>query len=196
MADVPAGDPRSEMYQKAFLEGLVLDSYIATGNESQQSRWREAQARVHISSSQETLISNFRRQMNILVLSGIWCGDCMRQGPMLAAIAALNPVLQVRFIDNHAIPELRDSCRIQGGTRVPLALFLSEDYYEVARYGDRTLASYRRKAERELGPACDAGLVPPTEQELAEELCEWLDQFERSQLILRLSPMLRSRHND
>ena len=92
--------------------------------------------------------------------------------------------------------DLRDELRVQGGTRVPVVVALSEDFYEVARLGDRTLSAYRRKARNELGPACDSGLVPPNEDELAAEVQEWIDFFERAQLIVRLSPMLRERHND
>ena len=120
----------------------------------------------------------------------------MRQGPMLAAIAAASPQIDLRFIDNQHSPALRDELRIAGGTRVPVALFLSEDFFEVSRFGDRTLSHYRAKAARELGNACDSGLATADGAELAEELSEWLAAFERAQLVLRLSPFLRNRHND
>jgi len=196
MANVPTGDPRSEFYKDCFSKALPFAEYVQTGDDSQQQRWNGYKERIKLSDQACSVTASFQRKMHLLVLSGVWCGDCMRQGPMLEAIAASNPMIESRYIDNHAVPELRDMLRVQGGTRVPVALFLSEDFFEVARFGDRTLGAYRRKSERELGPACDAGLVPAADSELEQELLEWLDQFERAQLILRLSPMLRKRHDD
>jgi hypothetical protein len=134
--------------------------------------------------------------MNILVLSGVWCGDCARQGPILAAIGAASPVIDARFLDNQAIPEVRDELRIHGASRVPIAVTLSEDFFEVGRSGDRTLSVYKRKAERELGPACEAGIVPPHPAESSVEIEEWIACIERHQLLLRLSSFLRARYND
>jgi hypothetical protein len=85
---------------------------------------------------------------------------------------------------------------INGGHRVPLIVFLSEDWYEVARYGERTLSIYRRLAVEQLGSACPTGLIPPAIDALSTVTAEWLAEFERAQLILRLSPRLRSVHGD
>lgn len=115
---------------------------------------------------------------------------------MLQAIAEHAGRIDLRFIDNQAYPELRDELRVAGGARVPIAIALSEDFFEVARFGDRTLSHYRAKSARELGIACDSGLGGVDPAELARELSEWLDFFERSQLILRLSPFLRTRYQD
>jgi hypothetical protein len=115
---------------------------------------------------------------------------------MLDAIGSASPLLDIRFLDNQANERVRDELRIHGASRVPVVVFLSEDFFEVGRSGDRQLAAYRRKARTELGDACDAGIVAPSPEELQEELGQWFEVFEREQLLLRLSPFLRRRHND
>jgi hypothetical protein len=75
-------------------------------------------------------------------------------------------------------------------------MFLSEDGFEVSRYGERTLSIYRRMAAEQLGPACPTGFVPPAAEALTTVTAEWLAEFERAQLILRLSPRLRAMHGD
>jgi hypothetical protein len=114
---------------------------------------------------------------------------------MLDAIARETELIDLRFIDHQALPALRDELRIIGGARVPVAAFLSEDYFEVVRYGDRTLAAYRRKFREQQGPSCELGGAAD-EQTWRTELSEWLDVFERAQLILRSSSMLRKRYTD
>ena len=93
-------------------------------------------------------------------------------------------------------PELRDLLAINGGHRVPVVVFLSEDWFEVSRYGERTLSTYRRLVAEQLGPGCSTGLVPPPPLVLAATTADWLVEFERAQLILRLSPRLRGKYHD
>ena len=80
--------------------------------------------------------------------------------------------------------------------RVPAVLFLSEDNFQVGWYGDRTLAKYRKVVAEEFGAACPTGLVPEPEALLAAVTQDWLNEFERIQLILRTSARLRKLHND
>lgn len=189
-------DIRSQMWRDAFAQALPYSEYVTSGTPSQQERWHAYREKLSLTPEQQRVAQGFSRELNVLVLSGIWCGDCARQCPMLDVISQSSPVIKVRFIDNQAIPQLRDELRIHGAARVPVVVSLSEDFFEVGRSLDRQLAAYRRKARTELGDACDAGIVAPAAEELREELRQWFEHFERQQILLRVSPFLRKRHND
>ena len=60
---------------------------------------------------------------------------------------------------------------------------------------DRPL-TYRQMAADRLGPACPTGIVPPGPELLSAVTSEWVGQFERNQLMLRLSKRLREKHGD
>ena len=60
----------------------------------------------------------------------------------------------------------------------------------------RRSASISSCVERVGGAACATGIVPPDQDEMAATLADWLDEIERIQLLLRLSPRLRQRHGD
>ncbi|HWE36721.1 MAG TPA: thioredoxin family protein, partial [Isosphaeraceae bacterium] len=124
------------------------------------------------------------------------CGDCVNQCPAFDHFARASSAIDLRFLDRDARPDVRDALAINGGHRVPVVVFLSEDGFEVARYGERTLSAYRKLAADRLGPACPTGLVPPSDDVIALGVSEWLGEFERAQLILRLSPRLRQKHGD
>jgi ferredoxin len=83
---------------------------------------------------------------------------------------------------------------ICGAPRVPMLVFLSEDWMECERYGERTLATYREKARKQLtamqGASCPTGLFLPPAELLAANLAEWLGHFERVQWMLLTSPRL------
>ena len=82
----------------------------------------------------------FRRRMPVLCLAGAWCGDCINQCPVFDHFASASSLIELRFIDRDARPDLRDLLSINGGHRVPVVVFLSEDWFEVSRYGDRQVS--------------------------------------------------------
>ena len=191
-------DNRSEFWRSAFERALVYDAYLLSTEPDKAERWRVMGGRIPpLTAEQADRLRGYGREMKVLVLSGAWCGDCVRQGPMLERIASTcGPMVELRLIDRDVAPEIRDEMRILGAARVPAVVFLSEDYFEIGRFGDRLLTVYRSKAAREIGPACATGIVAPPPEELAAELAEWVDIFERMLLMLRLAPMLRERHGD
>jgi thiol-disulfide isomerase/thioredoxin len=185
-------------WSTAFAEALPYAAFLDTyATPEQRARWDAVHARVRLGDEQRALLGSFRRSMPTLVLAGAWCGDCVNQCPIFDHFArASNGAIDVRFLDRDANPAVADALAINGGRRVPVVLILSEDFYEVARLGDRTLSAYRRKAAEQLGSSCPTGLVPPDDQVLAVVVQEWLDHFERAQLLLRLSARLREKHGD
>ncbi|MCA9307643.1 MAG: hypothetical protein KDA16_14020, partial [Phycisphaerales bacterium] len=85
---------------------------------------------------------------------------------------------------------------INAGVRVPVAVFMAEDFELVSTFGDRTLSRYRALADRLLGAACELPHAPIGDHEVADTLQDWVNEFERVQLLLRLSTRLRQKHGD
>ncbi|HEY8417596.1 MAG TPA: thioredoxin family protein [Limnochordales bacterium] len=184
-------------WRSAFERGLPYHEFLqAYGTDAHRERWRQVYQRVALTDAQKALLKGFVRQMNVLVLAGTWCGDCVNQCPILQRFAEETDRIDLRFLDQETIPELTEQLRINGGRRVPVVVFLSEDFQECGRYGDRVLAYYRQMAKDQLGPACPVGVVPPGDDLLREATSQWLAEFERIHLMLRLSPRLRERHGD
>lgn len=180
---------------KAFHDAAQsYDAYL--GDQKHGAAWRKNDSRTTLTPSQSTLLGSFVREMKVLVLSGVWCGDCAVQGPMLAAIADGSDTIDLRWLDRDAKPELVEHLAINAGHRVPTVLFMAEDYEPVSIFGDRTLSRYRSIASRQLGVACDIPGVLVAEDEYNATLQEWLNEFERVQLLLRLSARLRQKHGD
>jgi len=184
-------------WKAAFDRGLPYHHFLARyATEAHRTRWQGVYDRVTLTPAQQALVAGFPRQMYLLCLAGAWCGDCVREGAILQRIAEASPRIGLRFLDRDANPEVARALSINQGLRIPMVVFLSEDFVECARYGERTLATYRKMAAERLGPNCPTGIVPPGEEYLATVTQEWLDEIERVQWMLRLSPRLRQVHGD
>ncbi len=183
-------------WQKIFEQGWVYGDFLDRyAKENQRERWHGVYERITLSDEQSRMLKSFTRSMNVVCLAGAWCGDCVNQCPILQRFADVNPVIQLRFVDRDAHPDLSDALSICGGHRVPMVVFLSEDHQECGRTGDRTLSKYREMAGSLEGAACPTGLGQETSL-LQAVTQEWLNEFERIQWMLRLSPRLREKHGD
>ncbi len=183
-------------FQSKFAAALGYDAFLERhGTPEQRRRWADNLDRVHLTDGQRTQLATFRRDMNVLCLAGAWCGDCATQCPIFEQFARACPRVHLRLVDRDSDAELARELRTCGGFRVPVAVFLSEDFAECCRYGDRTISRYRAMSAELAGTACPTGLVD-SPGELAGVVDDWLREFERVQLMLRLSPRLRGLHGD
>ena len=162
------------------------------GTPSDRERWDRSRGAIILTPEQQKLLGSFTRQLQVLVLAGAWCGDCSGQCPAFERFAEVAPVLKVRYLDRDAHPAAQQELQINGGNRVPVVVFFSEDGHEIARYGERPLTVYRKLVSglNPLVPALTAGDYQ------AAVIADWLREFERSQWIVRLSPRLRRLHQD
>jgi thiol-disulfide isomerase/thioredoxin len=180
-----------------FATALPYDRYLQTGTEEQQRRWTQVYDAAHLTAAQKELLDGFVREMKILIFSGIWCGDCVQQCPLIYRIAEGNPgKIDLRFVERAKESELAPELRINAGSRVPVVAFLSEDNEWCATAGDRSIHRYRALAHARLGPLCPTGIVAPDKDELDATLADWMNEVERIQLMLRLTPRLRQKYQD
>ncbi len=194
-------------WQDAYERALPYEEFLHRyGTDAHRQRWQAAHERATLTDPQRALLGGFERQMHLLCLAGTWCGDCVRDGAILHRIAEAAAHVELRFLDRDENPEVARQLSINDGLRVPIVVFLSEDFVECARYGERTLATYRKLAverlgrptgENEAGDGAAISGAPATPGEhYAAVVQDWLDEIERVQWLLRLSPRLRAKHGD
>ncbi|HMF74581.1 MAG TPA: thioredoxin family protein [Bryobacteraceae bacterium] len=188
---------RDSYFLDQFASALPYDRYLQSATVEQLRRWRQVYDAAQLSDAQADLVAGFEREMKILVFSGLWCGDCVQQCPLIQRIADANPgKIDLRFIERAKDGELIPELRVNGGSRVPVALFFSEDDKWCATVGDRTISRYRALAFARLGAMCRTGIVAPEQDEIDATLGDWLNEVERVQLMLRLAPRLREVYQD
>lgn len=189
-------------WSEIYASGLSYNDYLAKyGNENQQQRWAVKRNTLSLNAAQKELLSRFTRKMHVLCMAGAWCGDCVDQCPMFALLEEASSNIEVRFVDRDDCDEaFKELVKVCGGNRVPVTVFLTEDFQQTGFYGDRTLAKYRQLVENVTGAACSTGISLGTEGQMdpltTSVLAEWIDQFERNQWILRTSARLREKHGD
>ena len=150
-------------WSSVFSESHSYNSFLDRhATPAQKSNGRDAMhKRFKLTADQVKLLGGFTRRMPVVCLAGALVRrlrqPVSRIRPFRCLLAADRPAIS-RPRRHQAV---RDALAINGGQRVPVVVFLSEDWNEVFHYGERTLSIYRRMAADQLGPACPTGLVPP-----------------------------------
>jgi len=180
-----------------FETALAYDAYVDSGSPDQQLSWVNFHSKIHLTDAQRSVLATFSRRVNVLVLSGTWCGDCVHQVPMFDHIArASRNALTLRIADRDEHADLAAHVTICGGRRVPTVLFLNEDHEFIGLAGDCTLSRFRAKAAKALGASCPLPGADVPADEIAATLQDWVNEFEKAHLLVRLSAKLRQRHGD
>ena len=183
--------------QEKHEAGQAYSAYVAEGNAAQQEGWQKIYDQIALTAAQQKLLSGFTREIKVLAVSGVWCGDCVRQGPMIQKIAeATGGKVDLKWLDRDAHLDLQEQVKVCGGNRVPVVIFAAEDFEIVGYAGDKLLSRYRIAAEQALGANCPLPGAPVPQEHLNAELQDWVDEFERVHLLLRLSGRLRKKHGD
>ena len=183
----------AQFFDQALTYAQFLEQH---GQDTDRHRWQQIYDMSLLNEAQSQLLGNFVRQINVMVLAGAWCGDCVVQCPIFQRFADATDRITLRFIDRDTFPELKEQLTICGGARVPQVLFFNEDMQYVGHYGDRTVSKYRDMTETITGASCSTGMVTPGDNVHERVIQDWLQEFERIQLICRTSPRLREKHGD
>ena len=191
------------LLQQKFHEAVDYSAFVQIAADNQQDGpWRQRRGQLELTAQQRETVAGFTRTMQVLCLTGTWCGDCALQGAAMRVIQEANPeCIHLRFLlrdQPHA--DLVVAARINDGFRVPTTFWLSEDGELVHGWGDRTLSRYRSMAAKALPPEEAAALRldqrPGQDDPVAQVLDECVTMFERVHLLLRLSGRLRQKHGD
>ncbi len=188
-----------DFLKSKFEAALAYDDFVALGDsEGHRPPWDQRYGQLELDSNQKDLVKSFTRRTHVLCMSGTWCGDCALQGSAMQRIAEGNPdCINLRYLlRGEEQADLVVKAPINAGFRVPVTWFMAEDFEPVAWFGDRTLSRYRSMARKALPPQETAAQPTPPEDPVREVLREMLEEFERVELLLRLSPRLREVHGD
>ena len=189
-------DIRAGLWEKSWDLAKSYNEFLIGASSDHIARWNETFERTpDLMQDQVEKLIGYDRTIKVLMVAGVWCMDCSRTAPYLKKIInAIGNKAELRIIDRDTIQMLKDEIHVMGAPRVPCVIFLSEDWFELGRFSDRTLSVYRSKMAREVGRGIVQGILSPQSRE--RELSEWVEIVERILIMLRLAPMLRKRYGD
>jgi hypothetical protein len=134
----PAAQSLKEPYESA----MTLEQFVASAIVNARL-WADNTARALVPLEYVAWGRQLQCKRRLLVLLEDWCGDAVSTIPMLAALAAVVPKLELRVLRRDQNLDLMDAHLTNGARAIPVVLVLDHDYTERAWWGPRPTALQR-----------------------------------------------------
>lgn len=123
-------------WNAVFASGVPYADWIRSG-ESPENRERMEALRegLALDPQVEGFLAALPRTVRVVAIAEDWCGDVVKQVPVLARMAEKAPRLQVRFIARAGHPEVFARFLTNGGEAIPKFVFIAENGTECGNWG-------------------------------------------------------------
>ena len=153
-------------------------------NVQRMNRWDKT---AKVSSELEQAVTSITSPQVWLVITEGWCGDAAQSLPFIAKLAALNPLIELRFVLRHQHPALMDAYLTEGARSIPIVIGLSGDLSnELFVWGPRPQFLQNRLKAYKLDPQ---NITP---KEFADGTHLWYARDKNQSLQEELLPLVAS----
>ena len=123
-------------WKAVFESGLPYPEWISTGeNPENRERMEAARHALVLDPQAEGFLAALPRRVRVVAIAEDWCGDVVRQVPVLARMAEKAPNLQVRFISRAQHPDVFARFLTNGGEAIPRFVFVADNGVECGNWG-------------------------------------------------------------
>ena len=169
-ANIPTADLDAEAAEKVEYTRLNLHRSLRIGRT------------LFLTEGQNGLLDRLERDQLWLVLTEPWCGDSAQCLPIIALLAARNPVVELRILLRDENLDIMDQYLTEGKRSIPLLVSFAADGEEIFRWGPRPA-----EAQTIFSAARNEGLDKPA---ILERLHLWYGRNRGRALLAELIPLL------
>lgn len=125
---------------KRFSTGLTWKEYMAQMGDN-RARTEENYAKSALTEEERKFFSGVSQVRYMLMLAENWCGDVVRNSPLVAHIAEAMPNCDLRVFFRDQNLDLMD-CFLNNGYRsIPVVVFFDQHFNEIGRWIERAHAA-------------------------------------------------------
>jgi len=121
---------------------------------------------VVLSESLKIAVGQIQFPQTWYVLTEAWCGDAAQNIPVLAAIAKLNPLVDLQLVLRDENPDLMDLYLTNGGKSIPKLIAVDGAFNEIFAWGPRPAGAQHMMEEYRKNPV-------KSFKEFAEDIHKW-----------------------
>ena len=127
--------------------GLTYEEYVNQLEPAFQRRYQRSYQKVALSEEQINFLKLPSRPVRAIVFTTKTCTDSVSAVPIMKKIQEHGTFIDLRVIDinkgDQEVEEVFENYTTNGDKRVPVIITLSEDYYEINRWVERSALGYK-----------------------------------------------------
>lgn len=122
--------------REKYERGRTWEEWLASIKQNKE-RYREKFAAYPLTEEDVTFLRSVERDVHILALGEDWCGDVMRQLPIVAKMAAQNEHLKLRILSRDENLDVMERYLFNGAQVIPVFVFFNDRFIEVGHWQGR-----------------------------------------------------------
>ena len=122
-----------------WADALTFEQFVARAKRNEVF-WKEMTRRARAPMDAVARGRALPAKRHLLVLLEDWCGDAINTMPVLAALVAQVPQLELRVLERDRNPDLMERHLSDGARAIPVVIVLDERWQELGWWGSRPAA--------------------------------------------------------
>lgn len=120
-----------ENLKERFNQGQSFQEYLTAVKEN-QSLWENNYQQFEVSPETKKILSDIKQKFYVLAIAEDWCGDSVRNLPVMAKLVEALPDSELRVIRRDLNLDLMERYAIDGKKKIPTVVFLDSNFKEMA----------------------------------------------------------------
>lgn len=119
-----------------WVDGMTWPAFVRYAQKHVEE-FQKGYEHVRIPDNLAQEVRDLKSEVRMLMIGADWCGDVVANLPAIAALADLNPLIELRIVDRDRHEELMNHFLTNGGKAIPVLIVANGSMSKHERWGPR-----------------------------------------------------------
>lgn len=167
-----------ENLKEKFYQSQSFPDYLATIKEN-KSQWEDNYRNYSVSPEAIGVLSQIQQKFYVLAISEDWCGDSVRNLPVIAKLVENLPEAEMRVIRRDLNLDLMERYALNGKKRIPTVVFFDSNFKELAVWIEKPANAFELQEKFKNEPDGKERYLETLKEEVTKEILEMLSTLNR-----------------
>jgi len=162
-----------ENLKEKFYQGQSFKEYLSSVKEN-KSLWENNYHRYEVSPETKKILSGIKQKFYVLAIAEDWCGDAVRNLPVMARLVEALPDSELKVIRRDLNLDLMERYAIDGKKKIPTVVFLDPNFKEVAVWIEKPGNAWQLQEKFKNEPDGKERYLEALKEEVTNEVLDML----------------------
>ena len=162
-----------ESLKERFNQGQSFKEYLTAVKEN-KSLWESNYNQYDVSPDTKKILSGIKLKFYVLAIAEDWCGDAVRNLPVMAKLVEALPDSELRVIRRDLNLDLMERYAIDGKKKIPTVIFFDSNFKEMAVWIEKPGNAWQLQEKFKNEPDGKERYLEALKEEVTKEVLETL----------------------
>ena len=162
-----------EDLKERFYKGQIFKEYLSAVKENKTS-WENNYKQYEVSPETKNILSQIKQKFYVLAIDEDWCGDSVRNLPVIAKLVEQLPDSELRVLRKDSNLDLMERYAINGKKKIPTIVFLNSDFKEIAVWIEKPVNAWQLQEKFKNEPDGKERYLEALKEEVTKEILQIL----------------------